>query len=85
MDSSYLPSEGEENRLYMSKKEGKIKSFVLRVDADTMNAIEKWAADEFRSINGQLQWIISEALHKGGRLPRKRKTTEENQSKQSYE
>lgn len=43
------------------------KSFVLRVDADTMDALEKWAADEFRSINGQLQWIIAEALRKSGR------------------
>ena len=33
------------------------KSFILRVDSDTMDAIEKWAADEFRSTNGQLQWI----------------------------
>ena len=44
------------------------KSFILRVDADTMNAIEAWAADEFRSTNGQLQWIIHEALRKSGRL-----------------
>ena len=36
--------------------EKKTKSFILRVDADTMNAIEAWAADEFRSTNGQLQW-----------------------------
>ncbi len=40
------------------------KSFILRVDADTMDAIEAWAADEFRSTNGQLQWIITEALRK---------------------
>lgn len=52
----------------MAKKESSIKSFVLRVDAATMNAIEKWAADEFRSTNGQLQWIIAEALRKNGRL-----------------
>lgn len=45
-----------------------IKSFVLRVDAQTMAAIEKWAADEFRSTNGQIQWIINEALRKSGRL-----------------
>jgi len=51
----------------MPKRETKTKSFVLRVDADTMDAIEKWAADEFRSINGQLQWIINEALRKEGR------------------
>lgn len=59
--------------MLMAKKENTTKSFVLRVDADTMNAIEAWAADEFRSINGQLQWIIAEALRKEGRLPKKRK------------
>lgn len=48
------------------------KSFVLRVDAATMDALEKWAADEFRSINGQLQWIIAEALRKSGRKPKKK-------------
>ena len=47
------------------------KSFVLRVDAETMAAIERWAADEFRSTNGQLQWIINEALRKAKRLPRR--------------
>ena len=50
----------------MAKKET-MKNFVLRVDAETMEAIEKWAADEFRSTNGQLQWIIAEALKKSGR------------------
>ena len=44
------------------------KSFVLRIDAETMAALESWAADEFRSTNGQLQWIINEALRKSGRL-----------------
>ena len=43
------------------------KTFLLRVDAETMDAVEKWAADEFRSVNGQLQWIIAEALRKSGR------------------
>lgn len=56
----------------MAKKET-IKNFVLRVDAETMESIEKWAADEFRSTNGQLQWIIAEALRKSGRL-KKNKT-----------
>lgn len=54
----------------MAKKET-VKSFVLRVDAETMEAIEKWAADEFRSTNGQLQWIIAEALRKSGRMKRR--------------
>ena len=52
-------------------KESKTKNFVLRVDSDTMDAIEAWAADEFRSTNGQLQWIITEALRKAHRLPKK--------------
>ena len=55
----------------MSEK--KNKSFILRVDSDTMDAIEAWAADEFRSTNGQLQWIITEALRKAKRLPKKKK------------
>ena len=53
-------------------KEQKTKSFVLRIDATTMEALEKWAADEFRSINGQLQWLIDDALRRAGRLPAKK-------------
>lgn len=53
------------------------KSFILRIDSETMNAIEAWAADEFRSTNGQLQWIITEALRKAHRLPKKKKETED--------
>lgn len=53
------------------KKESNTKSFVLRIDAETFAAIEKWAADEFRSTNGQLQWIINEALRKSGRMKKK--------------
>ena len=59
----------------MAKKESSIKSFVLRVDTETMDAIEKWAADEFRSTNGQLQWIIAEALRKSGQLKKKSSKT----------
>jgi hypothetical protein len=43
------------------------KTFVLRVSPETYSAIEKWAADEFRSVNGQLEWIIDQALAKSGR------------------
>lgn len=62
----------------MKEKENKSKSFILRIDSETMEAIEKWAADEFRSTNGQLQWIITEALRKNGRLPKKQKEKSEN-------
>ncbi|MGB3779164.1 MAG: Arc family DNA-binding protein [Tunicatimonas sp.] len=47
----------------MAKK----KPFVLRVSPEMMQAVEKWAADEFRSTNGQLEWIIDQALRKAGR------------------
>jgi hypothetical protein len=49
------------------EKDNSTKTFLLRVDSETMEAVEQWAADEFRSVNGQLQWIIAEALRKSGR------------------
>lgn len=55
----------------MAKDKEAVKSFVLRIDTETMEALERWAADEFRSTNGQLQWIINEALRKSGRLKKK--------------
>jgi hypothetical protein len=47
------------------------KSFIIRIEAETLAAVEKWAADEFRSINGQIEWILSEALKKAKRNPRR--------------
>ena len=64
----------------MAKKENKTKSFILRVYSDTMDAIEAWAADEFRSTNGQLQWIITEALRKAKRLPKRKKSNNDEAS-----
>jgi hypothetical protein len=43
------------------------KAFVLRIDPEKLEAIEKWAADEFRSTNGQLEWIIERVLKEAGR------------------
>ena len=53
----------------MSKK----KPFVLRLSPEIMAAVEKWAADEFRSTNGQIEWIIASALKKEGRLKKNKK------------
>ena len=50
----------------MAKK----KPFVLRMDPEILKSIEKWAADDFRSSNGQIEWIIYEALRKSKRLPK---------------
>lgn len=66
----------------MAVKESSTRSFVLRIDAETMDAIERWAADEFRSTNGQLQWIIAEALRRSGRKSRpakRKKSSAENE------
>ena len=47
------------------------KSFALRIDSETMKAIEKWAADEFRSVNGQIEWMLNKSLSESGRLKNK--------------
>lgn len=54
-------------------KDTKNKSFVLRIDSETMDAIEKWAADEFRSTNGQILYLLDQALKKSGRMPKAKK------------
>ena len=58
----------------MAKKDNSTKSFILRVDAEMMEAVEAWAADEFRSVNGQIQYILDQALKKAGRAKKKRKS-----------
>lgn len=44
------------------------KSFVLRIDAATYKALEKWASDDFRSVNGQIEWLLDQKLKEAGRL-----------------
>ena len=51
----------------MAKK----KAFALRINEDILKAIEKWAADEFRSTNGQIEWMLNESLKKVKRQPKK--------------
>jgi len=48
----------------------KKKTFVLRIQPEVFKALEKWAADDFRSTNGQLEWIIFKALKEAKRLPK---------------
>ncbi|MDD3280043.1 MAG: Arc family DNA-binding protein [Bacteroidales bacterium] len=43
------------------------KPFILRLDEEMLKQLEKWAADEFRSINGQIEWILDQSLKKAGR------------------
>lgn len=44
------------------------KSFVLRIDNEIYKALEKWAADEFRSVNGQIEWMLNKQLRESGRV-----------------
>ena len=53
----------------MAKQQSK--AFPLRLDPETMELVERWATQEFRSVNGQIQWIIAESLKRHGRLPKK--------------
>jgi hypothetical protein len=55
---------------------GKKKAFALRVDEDMLKAIEKWAADEFRSTNGQIEWMLHQTLKEGKRYPKNKKQKE---------
>lgn len=61
----------------MAKKDNTTKNFILRVDPEMMEAIEAWAADEFRSTNGQIQYILDQALRKAGRMKKKRQAKNE--------
>ena len=47
------------------------KKFLLRLDADVHAALEKWAADDLRSINAQIEYLLKEAVRKAGRLKSK--------------
>ena len=55
------------------------KSFVLRIDEVVYKAMERWASDDFRSVNGQIEWLINQELKAKGRL----KTKEDTDSKSS--
>jgi len=52
----------------MAKK----KAFALRINEDMLKAIEKWASDEFRSTNGQIEWMLQKALKEAKRDPKKK-------------
>lgn len=54
----------------MSKK----KAFALRINEDMLKAVEKWASDEFRSTNGQIEWMLMQYLKENKRLPKPKKT-----------
>lgn len=46
------------------------KSFALRIDAKTLEAMQRWAKDDLRSLNAQIEFVLRGSLRKSGRLPR---------------
>ncbi len=52
----------------MAKK----KAFALRLNEEMLKAVEKWAADEFRSTNGQIEWMLMKSLREHKRAPKKK-------------
>ena len=67
------------------EKENKTKSFILRIDPLIMEAIEKWAADEFRSTNGQILYLLDQALKKSGRQSGRQKRQNSPKSQEGKE
>jgi hypothetical protein len=57
----------------MAKK----KAFALRLNEEMFKAIEKWAADEFRSTNGQIEWMLMKSLKEAKRAPKKKEGKQE--------
>lgn len=52
----------------MAKK----KAFALRINEEMLKSIEKWASDEFRSTNGQIEWMLMQTLKEAKREPKKK-------------
>ncbi|MBR2782754.1 MAG: hypothetical protein IKD93_00950 [Firmicutes bacterium] len=53
------------------------KAFPLRIDSQVYAALEEWAADEMRSVNGHIEFLLRQALKKSGRLRRENAATGE--------
>ncbi len=53
------------------------KAFALRIDEKTLIAVHRWANDDLRSLNAQIEFVLREALRKSGRLSKKADTTDE--------
>ena len=53
------------------------KAFALRIDEKTLAAVHRWANDDLRSLNAQIEFVLREALRKSGRLTKKSATTDE--------
>jgi hypothetical protein len=53
------------------------KRFLLRLGTDLYDALEKWAADDLRSVNAQIEYLLSESVRRAGRIRRRKEGAEE--------
>jgi hypothetical protein len=51
------------------------KAFILRINPEVLKEIETWAADEFRSTNGQIEYLLQQALNERKKTSKKKKST----------
>ncbi|HSL23579.1 MAG TPA: hypothetical protein VK886_18760 [Vicinamibacterales bacterium] len=52
------------------------KPFLLRIDKDVLEAVQRWADDDLRSLNGQIEFLLRRALAEAGRTPKAEKSRE---------
>lgn len=57
------------------------KAYPLRINADVLDAVQRWADDELRSVNAQIEYVLREALRKAGRLKAPKPSDSEKKSK----
>lgn len=56
------------------------KAYPLRINADVLSAVQRWADDELRSLNAQIEYVLRDALRKAGRLPHKNEQASDEES-----
>ena len=60
----------------MPRDKSEKRAFPLRIDPEVYDALQLWAADELRSVNGHLEFLLRESLKRAGRMPRTRPRTD---------
>ena len=48
------------------------KAYLMRIEAEVLDALQKWASDDLRSLNAQLEFVLRKALEQAGRAPKKK-------------
>jgi hypothetical protein len=59
------------------------KAFLLRIDPDLYEALERWASDELRSVNGHIEYLLHQAVDRAGRSPKRRTPRRDTQGRKA--